>query len=194
MITLRKHGSRFTATLTAMALVACAKGEQASQSADSTARNLTLAPAESTAAMRDVPAAAPQPARPAPERRAPATKPPPKPATPAASFAAPSTLTLAAGTKLTLSATDTISTRSAKAGDGFTATVSEDVRDASGRVVIPAGASVSGTIVAAEPAPNPRSAGRLQLEVRTVTVRGAGYPVEATVESQDTVMQGRGVT
>src|SRR5439155_1244894 len=53
MITLRKHGSRFSATLTAMALVACAKGEQASQSADSTARNLTLAPAESTAAMRD---------------------------------------------------------------------------------------------------------------------------------------------
>ncbi len=192
MITLRKHGSRFGATLTAMALVACAKGEQASQSADSTARNLTLAPAESTAAMRDVPAPAPQPARPAPER--PASRPPTKPATPAASFAAPSTLSLAAGTKLTLSATDTISTRSAKAGDGFTATVSEDVRDASGRVVIPAGASVSGTIVAAEPAPNPRSAGRLQLEVRTVTVRGTGYPVEATVESQDTVMQGRGVT
>src|SRR2546430_7692853 len=34
------------------------KGEQTSRSADSTARNLTLAPTESTAAMKDVPAAA----------------------------------------------------------------------------------------------------------------------------------------
>ena len=193
MITLRKDGTRLAAALAAAALFGCAKGEQASQRADSTARNLTLAPAETTAAMRDVPAPEPQPARPAPERKAsvPVRKPAAKPA---ATPTTPSTLTLAAGTKLSLSVTDTISTRSAKPGDGFTATVSEDVRDASGRVVIPAGASVSGTIVAAEPAPNPRSAGRLELDVRTVTVRGTGYPVEATVESKDSVMQGRGVT
>src|SRR5436309_199181 len=160
MITLRKDRARLAAALAAAALFGCARGEQASQRADSTARNLTLAPAETTAAMRDVPAPEPQPARPAPERKAsvPARKPVAKPATPATPTT-PSTLTLAAGTKLSLSVTDTISTRSAKPGDGFTATVSEDVRDASGRVVIPAGASVCGTIVAAAPAPNPRSAG-----------------------------------
>ncbi|HEY6207808.1 MAG TPA: hypothetical protein VIW28_02000 [Gemmatimonadales bacterium] len=193
MTTLRKEGARLAALLAAAALFGCAKGEQASQRADSTARNLTLAPAETTAAMRDVPA--PEPARPAPERKAsvPASKPVVKPAAPATPTT-PSTLTLAAGTKLSLSVSDTISTRSAKPGDGFTATVSEDVRDASGRVVIPAGSSVSGTIVAADPAPNPRSPGRLELDVRTVTVRGTGYPVEATVESKDSVMQGRGVT
>ena len=195
MITLRESGLRLAAALAAAALLGCAKGEQASQRADSTARNLTLAPAETTAAMRDVPAPEPQPARPAPERKVsvPARKPAAKPAAPATPTT-PSTLTLAAGTKLSLSVTDTISTRSAKPGDGFTATVSEDVRDASGHVVIPAGASVSGTIVAAEPAPNPRSAGRLELDVRTVSVRGTDYLVEATVESKDSVMQGRGVT
>src|SRR6266566_4232623 len=152
MITLRKDGARLAAALAEAALLGCARDEQASQRADSTARNQGAKPAT--------------------------------PATPTT----PRTLPLAAGTKLSLSVTDTISTRSAKPGDGFDATVSEDVRDASGRVVIPAGASVSGTIVAAEPAPNPRSPGRLELDVRTVTVRGTGYPVEATVESKDSVM------
>ncbi len=45
-------GTRLAAVVVTVALVGCAKGEQAS-SADSTARNLTLAPTESTAALRD---------------------------------------------------------------------------------------------------------------------------------------------
>src|SRR5579884_3540022 len=178
---------RLVAAGAASLFVACAKGEQqASQSADSTARNLTLAPAESTAAMADVPAPKAHPAAPAP------AAPPavPKPSAPAA----PTTFTLAAGTRMALAAADTISTRHAKAGDPFTATVSEDVRDAAGHVVIPAGATVSGTITAADPRPNPRSPGRLELHVTSVTVRGTSYPVEATVAAMDTVEQGRGVT
>ena len=67
---------RLVAAGAASLFVACAKGEQqASQSADSTARNLTLAPAESTAAMADVPAPKAQPAAPAPA--APPKKAPP---------------------------------------------------------------------------------------------------------------------
>ncbi len=170
------------------ALLACAKGEQASKSADSTARNLTLAPTESSAAMKDVPApAAPPAAKPAP---AAAKAPAPKPAAPAM----PATLTAAAGTKIGLSVRDTITTRTAKAGDAFTATVGQDVKDAAGDVVIPEGSTVSGTIVEAAPAPNPRSTGSLKLAITSVTVRGTSYPVEASVESKDTLMQGRGVT
>jgi hypothetical protein len=185
MMTLRSH---LAATLTAMALVACAPGEQSRQSADSTARNLTLAPTESTAAMKDVPAPAAQPAKAVPEKKAPPPKPaPPKPA-------APAPLMLATGTRVPLTATDSISTRSAKAGDAFTASVSQDVKDASGRVIIPAGSSVSGTIAAAEPAPNPNSAGKIELSVTSVSVRGTSYPIDASVVSKDTVMQGRGVT
>ena len=165
------------AALAVAGLLGCAKGEQANQSADSTARNLTLAPTESTAAMKDVPAAKP------PETK----KEPPKPA-------APTSFTLAAGSHFSASAGDSITTRSAKAGDAFTATVSQDVRDAAGHVVIPAGSSIAGSIVAAEPAPNPRATGRLELSVTNVTVRGKSYAVNGTVESKDTVMQGRGVT
>src|SRR5512142_2362432 len=70
------------------ALGACAKSDKtADQRADSAARNLTLAPAESTAAMQDVPAPAaqptptPPPSRPAaPKPKPPATRPAPAPA------------------------------------------------------------------------------------------------------------------
>src|SRR6266550_544863 len=142
MISLQKHGW-LVVVLAGAALAACVQGEQQSQSADSTARNLTLAPTESTAALKDVPAPA---------------------------------------------------TEAAKPGDPFSATVSQDVKDATGRVVIPAGATVSGTITAAEPAPNPNSTGRIDLSVTNVTAHGKSYAIDASVVAMDTVMKGRGVT
>src|SRR2546429_3413646 len=182
---LQKHWSYLAVALAATAF-ACVKGEQSAQRADSTARTLTLAPTESSAAMKDVPAA--QPAHPEKKATPPAHKAPaPKPA-------APTPLSPAAGTRVGLAASDSISTRSAKAGDAFTATVGQDVKDASGHVVIPAGSKVEGTITAADPAPNPNSSGKIELAVKSVIVRGTSYPVEATVVSKDTVMQGRGVT
>ena len=174
---------RLSAALGLAAVLGCAKGEQ-SQTADSTARNLTLAPTESTAAMKDVPAPDEQPAAPAPK---PAPKPKPKPA-------APTSYTLRAGTGVALSVDDSITTRHAKAGDTFKATVSEDIRDASGHVVIPMGSVVTGTVVSAVAAPNPRATGHLDLAVSTVAVRGVVYTIEGTVDSKDSVMQGRGVT
>jgi hypothetical protein len=174
---------RLSAALSLAATLGCAKGEQ---TADSTARNLTLAPTESTAAMKDVPVTpTPPPPQPPPT---PERKLPPRPP------ANPTSYTLRAGTGISLSADDSITTRHAHAGDPFTATVSENVRDASGHIVIPAGSAVSGTIVHADPAPNPRATGQLDLAVTSVTVRGRTYTVEGTVEAKDTVMQGRGVT
>src|SRR5204863_8320280 len=182
MITLQKHSSHLIAVLTAVALAGCVKSDQANQTADSTARNLTLAPTESTAAIKDVPAPATEPAKVAP--KPPATRKP----------AAPTTLTAASGTRVPLAVSESISTRQAKAGDAFTATVAQDVKDAAGHVVIPAGSAAQGTIVAAEPAPNPNSSGQLTLDVKSVSVRGTSYAVDATVESMDTVMKGRSVT
>src|SRR5213082_3863701 len=118
MSTFQKHSSHLVAVLTAVALAGCVKSDQANQSADSTARNLTLAPTESTAAMKDVPAPPTEPAKVAPEKATPVKKPtPPKPA-------APVPLMLAAGTHVPLAVSDTITTRTAKAGDAFSATVS----------------------------------------------------------------------
>jgi hypothetical protein len=136
--------------------------------------------------MKDVPAAAAKPAKPAPAPEPEKKKPTPPPA--------PTSFTARTGTAMSATADESLSTRTIKAGSSFSATVSQDVRDGSGHVIIPAGAAVSGTVLHADPAPNPRATGRLDLSVTSVTVRGRTYPVAATVESKDTVMQGRGVT
>ena len=178
-----------TALLLSMAFLgACAKGDNArNASADSTARNLTLAPAESSATMRDMPATPPA----APPVTAPVSRPAvPRPKPPAA----PATLTLAAGSHFDMAASDTITSRTAKPGDAFTARVVEDVRNAAGKVVIPAGSQVNGTISAVKPAPNPNTPGTLTLAVSSITIRGTNYPLDATIDSLETVHKGRGVT
>jgi hypothetical protein len=172
----------------------CAKGGQANQSADSTARNLTLAPSESSATMRDVPAPSAEPAAPAPRPQPAAPAEAPRAPQPPPAPAPPATRSLAPGTEVTLTVSDTITTRKAKAGDPFNATVRRSVRDANGQVVIPAGATVSGTIERADPAPNPHSPGHLRFSVTNVTMGGQSYPIAASVIGEDTVMRGRGVT
>jgi hypothetical protein len=173
---------------------ACAKSDKAAdQRADSAARNLTLAPTESTAAMQDVPAPA---AQPTPTPTPPPSRPPaPKPQPPAARPpAAPATRTAAAGSFLDLAVSDTLSSGSTKVGDAFTATVVADVKDANGRVVIPAGSTVHGSVTAVKPAPNPSTPGTLQLALTSVTVGGTDYPIDAKIDSLETMRAGRGVT
>jgi len=181
-------------SLVVLGLTACQKEQQAGQSTDSTARDLTLAPAESTAAMRDLP----EPAPTAPPRtQPPARRPPPPPAPPAATrptTPARATLRLTQGARFDVAATDTITSKTAKVGDSFTARVVEDVKNAAGEVVIPAGSTVNGKIADVKPAPNPRTPGTLTLSVTSVTVGGNTYPIEATIDSLETTHQGRGVT
>ena len=147
------------AMIAAFGMSACQK-EQQSQSADSTARDLTLAPAESTAAMRDMPEhqppAQPQPPRTQPPVRRSATPPAP-PAAARPNTPARATLRLTPGARFDMAASDSISSRTAKPGDPFTARVVEDVKTASGDVIIPAGSVVNGTISDVKPAPNPRT-------------------------------------
>ncbi len=176
------------ASVAVFAVSACQKGQEQSQASDSTARDLTLAPAESTAAMRDVPDQNQKTTPP------PAVRPPAQRSTPPAPPRPPAMLRLGAGTKMDIAATDTISSRTAKVGDAFTARVVDDVKNAAGHVVIPAGSVVHGTISDVKPAPNPRTPGTLTLSVASVTVRGASYPVEASVDSLETIHKGRGVT
>jgi len=175
------------ASIAIFGLSACQKGQEQSQASDSTARNLTLAPTESTAAMRDVPANPP----------AAVTKPTPPPATrPPAQRrpTAPAMLHVGAGTTMDIAAVDTISSRTAKVGDAFSARVVEDIKNAAGKVVIPAGSVVNGKIADVKPAPNPNTPGTLTLSVSSITVRGTSYPIEASVDSLETIHKGRGVT
>jgi hypothetical protein len=181
------------ATIAVFALSACQKSQDQSQTTDSTARNLTLAPADSSATMRDVPDQNQKTTRP-PVTRPPAQRNPPTRTNPPAPPAPPAMARLGTGAKMDVAATDTISSRTAKVGDVFTARVVEDVKNATGQVVIPAGSVVHGAITAVKPAPNPRTPGTLTLSVTSVTVRGASYPLDAAVDSVETTHRGRGVT
>jgi len=108
--------------------------------------------------------------------------------------AAPATRALDAGRQFAVATRDAISSRTAKPGDSFGATVLGDVQDARGRVAIPAGAVVYGTITDVRPASSPTSSGTLTLAVNGVTVRGRGYPMVASIDSLATERSGRGVT
>lgn len=165
------------------ALAACRKNSEGAARRDS-----TLAPAESTYALNDRPAtgggatATPQPApAPTPAAPAPATAP------------APRTATLAAGSRFVGTLNSTISSRTSKVGDKVTVTVSSDVKNGSGAVVIPAGSAVELTVTAIAPSRDKSSPGKLTLAVTGIRVRGTSYPIGAEVSSVNQELKGRGV-
>src|SRR5690349_24089828 len=134
-------GAAALALITAAAL-GCRKGE-ANDTASATATPAVIshdpAPAPATHSARR----GGRTDRPAPslDRK---SAPPPAPA------AAPAVERVAApaGSDLALAVSETLSSKTNKPGDGFTATVVNDVRSADGAVVIPAGAEARGTITA----------------------------------------------
>ena len=104
------------------------------------------------------------------------------------------TRTLEAFRQFSIATTATISSRTAKPGDAFTATVVADVQDAAGRVSIPAGSLVSGTITDVKSAPNPSSPGTLTLALNSVAVNGRSYAINATIDSLATERHGRPIS
>jgi len=170
-------------------LAACSKS--ADKSAADAQRDLQLAPADTSAkAINDAPAAKP------PESPAPA--PAPKPATapaPKPKPAEPATVSLGSGTQVRSEAIDTISSRHQKAGETFKTTVSSDIKNDKGQVVIPAGSTLTFEIVTLEPAENKsQSDGKLELKVTEATIKGQSYAVNGTVVSVTHFLKGRGVT
>lgn len=101
---------------------------------------------------------------------------------------------LAAGTLVDAAITNEISSREAKAGDAFTASVVEDVKNADGLIAIPAGSTVHGTITEVKAAPNAGATGTLTLAVSSVTVRGKTYDIRASIDSLATTRKGQGIS
>jgi hypothetical protein len=170
------------------------KGNEQQAAADSLNRDLQLAPAESTTALNDQPAASPSAATPAP------AKPKPKPATSSpkpAPAPARRTGTLASGTEVNATAADSLHSRHNKVGETFRATVASDVADSKGFVVIPAGSTVTFTVSSLEPAKNKSdNDGKLKLTATSVEIDGQSYAIggtanQATVEHK---LLGQGVT
>jgi hypothetical protein len=182
------------AALTLMAVAACGGGDRGDMAtADSLSRDLQLAPVDTTAELDDrATASAPetpprspaaQPSQTRPSAPAPASTPAP----------APAPRSLAAGTTLTASTNAEIRSHKNKVGDTVTATVGSDVKDKSGRVVIPAGSEVVLKVTAIKESENRSdSTGTLTVQPTAIVIAGQSYPLSATIEGVNTKLQGRG--
>ncbi len=190
---------------------------------DSAGRDLSLAPVDSGAPLNDVaaapaesaavtppPVAPPQapppppppnrppnasPAKPAstpPPAPSPAPDPAPPPA-PAPAPVPPPAPALAAGTNLAMSAAIEFSTKTHKVGQKVAATVSADVTDAAGRVVIPAGATVTMTIAELVVSENKDDQGKVVLNATSVSFGGASYDLDGVTTEVEHTLKGRGV-
>jgi hypothetical protein len=186
-------------TLALGALAACGGDKKENvAAADSLSRDLQLAPVDSSATLNDQPAAEPAPTPPAPAPKPAAAKPKPAPAPkPAAPAPAPkpaaAPASLASGTVIAATMNDSISSRRNKAGETVTAKTTADIKDASGRTVIPAGSTIKMTITAIKESENKSDkTGTLTLSVADITVNGKAYGINASIDSVSRSLQGRG--
>lgn len=104
--------------------------------------------------------------------------------------------TAPAGTNVEVTIRDEISSRKYSAGHAVEGSVSNDVMDSKGRVVIPAGSPVALEITKISPSEpgDLKGEGTLELTVTSVTVGGTPHDERTVVESVPHTMKGRGVT
>ena len=107
--------------------------------------------------------------------------------------AAPAARTLAIGSRINATWGRTITSRSNKAGETVTITVTSDVKDGRGRVVIPSGATIDLLITQLAPATSASdSDGKLGLSVTSTTIVGRTYSLQGDV-SVPHALKGRGI-
>jgi hypothetical protein len=103
---------------------------------------------------------------------------------------------VAAGTEVRATLDKGLSSKESKEGDRFTATISEPVRDSSGRQVIPAGSKIQGEVANVERGktlPSVRGRGQLNLRFREITLpSGERLPITATLLSVNETSGGKG--
>lgn len=85
-----------------------------------------------------------------------------------------------------------ISSAKNKVGDTVTARVATDIKDKSGRVVIPAGSQVTLKVTAIKESENKSDkTGTLTLKPSSVSINGRAYPFSARIDSVGTELRGR---
>jgi len=114
-------------------------------------------------------------------------------AKPAARTAAKvTTRTLGTGTAISAKLDGGISSRTHKMGQKLTGTVSSDVKDKNGRVVIPAGSKVHLTIAAIHESENKSDkTGKLVLTPTKVVIAGRTYPLSGSAAALDRTLKDR---
>ena len=208
----------YIALIGASMVAACGQKKPEQLAVDTAGRSIQLTTPESTVALNDAPSGIgnkvdtvylPQPTPPRavpPKKTPPASRPAPAPSpapspplaspgpAPAPPPPAPVISTLSVGTVLETRSTRALTSRTNKAGETFTATVDEAVTSGSGKVVIPAGAEVTFTIVALKPAPDKNAKdGTITFRATSVMVNGRSVPIDADVTYVEHTLKGRGV-
>jgi hypothetical protein len=185
--------SKRLAIFTVALLAGCGGGGSQQAAADSLSRDLQRLPVDSSATFNDradpvaQPVAQPVAVQPKPK---PKPKPAPKPAP--APAPAPAPKVVAAGTVLATSIDAEINSKVNKAGESVTTTVKSDIADASGRVLIPAGAKISLTISEIHESENKGDkTGKLTLTPQTVEINGQSYAVAGSVVALDRYLKDR---
>lgn len=197
--------SAFWSCTAVVLLAACGRGDKAAVAAADSTRDLQLAPVDTTALLADVPADTAPPARPEtvfvekPAAKPPVSKPKPAPSTSApaaapadAKPAAAAGRTLASGTSFSGTIVDSIDSKTTKAGDVVSIRVSEDVKDAQGRVVIPAGSTVSAEISQIKWSENKGDPGTLKFATGSVSLDGKRKAIVASVSKPEFLYRKRG--
>ncbi len=114
------------------------------------------------------------------------------PAKPVAAKTAARERTLASGTAISAKFDGGISSRTHKAGQAITATVSSDVKDKQGKVVIPAGSKVHVTIKAIhESERKSDKTGKLALTPTKVVIAGKTYGLSGSATALDRTLKDR---
>jgi hypothetical protein len=101
----------------------------------------------------------------------------------------PPPVVVPADTRITVVLDQTISSKTANAGDNFSATVSAPV-SVDGMVAIPKGAHVSGVVNEAKSAGRFKGGASLDITLTSVTVRDRDYPIDTSV--RDLKSKGKG--
>jgi hypothetical protein len=119
-----------------------------------------------------------EPAAPAPAQTAENNAPAPAPAPPPQ----PREIVIPSGTQVSVRTNEAIDSKTASAGQTFSAVISQSVVDDSGAVAIPRGSPA--TLVIREAAAGKVKANELVLDLRSVSVGGRDYRVESTSITQ----------
>ncbi len=128
----------------------------------------------------------PPPAQPRP-RTQPPPQPEPEPVDPGPQF---ESMTVAGGTSVQVTLNQELSTKTSQVGDRFTTTLTAPVI-VGNRVALPAGARLSGHVIAVQKSGGPGEEAILNLAFDAVTVDGESYPVSMTVAEANPTMKAR---
>jgi hypothetical protein len=101
----------------------------------------------------------------------------------------PEPVVVPAGTSLTVRLGQTLSSKTSQAGQTFLATLAQPVT-VNGRTAIPAGATVSGTVITAKEKGKIKGEGELSIALTSVTVKGRTHTIQTS--SLDSTSQGKG--